>query len=94
MYGVLELRLSGRDTGAPRDFLAGKGKGKYTIADMGAWPWLRAWKRTGISDEEMGMFPHLLDWITRIAERPAVDRAISSFYDSEENLELVVSTEK
>ncbi|KAG6841970.1 hypothetical protein C0991_004461 [Blastosporella zonata] len=32
LYGVLELRL------AERDYLAGKGKGKYTIADINAHP--------------------------------------------------------
>jgi glutathione S-transferase len=94
MYGVLELRLSGKYTGGPREFLAGNGKGKYSIADIGAWPWLRAWKRAGFSDEEMTSFPNLLAWIARIAARPAVERGISNFYDSEENLELVISTEK
>lgn len=38
IYTVLESRLSGRYTGVPRDFLAGKGKGKYSIADIGSWP--------------------------------------------------------
>jgi glutathione S-transferase len=33
LFGVLQLRL------AERDFLAGEGKGKYTIADMNAFPW-------------------------------------------------------
>jgi glutathione S-transferase len=94
MYSVLELRLSGKYAGGPRDFLAGSGKGKYSIADIGAWPWIRAWKRTDISDEEMANFPHLLGWIARIASRPAVERGISNFYDSEENPDLVVSTEK
>ena len=61
---------------------------------MGAWPWLRALKWTGISEEEIAKFPHLLEWIARIAARPAVEKAISSFYDSEENLELAISTEK
>ncbi|KAH8802125.1 glutathione S-transferase [Hyaloscypha sp. PMI_1271] len=94
MYGVLELRLSGRYTTGPRGFLAGDGKGKYSIADIGAWPWLRAWKRTQISDEEMASFPHLLGWIARVAARPAVGRGTSNFYDSDENPELLVSTEK
>lgn len=42
LYGVLELRLK------DRDYLAGPGKGKYTIADIKAFPWetraaLRRW---------------------------------------------------
>jgi hypothetical protein len=33
LYGVLELRLK------EREYLAGPGKGNYTIADVKAWPW-------------------------------------------------------
>ena len=33
LYGVLELRLK------DRDYLAGPDKGKYSIADMKAFPW-------------------------------------------------------
>ena len=36
VYGVLEIRLSGKYTGEPRDYLAGSGKGKYSVADIGA----------------------------------------------------------
>ena len=91
---MLELHLSGRYTGTPRDFLAGKGKGKYSIADMGTWPWIWNWQRRGFTEEEMASFPHLLEWIVRIAERPAVQRGISDQYDSESNPELKVSTKK
>ena len=34
VYGVLEIQLSGKYTGSPREYLAGKGKGKYSVADM------------------------------------------------------------
>lgn len=34
VYGVLEIHLSGKYTGEPREYLAGFGKGKYSIADM------------------------------------------------------------
>ena len=33
LYGVFELRLK------DREYLAGPGKGHYTIADVKAWPW-------------------------------------------------------
>lgn len=94
IYNVLELRLSGRYSGVSREYLAGIGKGKYTIADMGAWPYIRSWKYAGFTDEEMAQFPHLLQWIARIAVRPAVQRGISDFYDSEENPALRVSTKQ
>jgi glutathione S-transferase len=42
----------------------------------------------------MASFPHLLGWIARVAERLAVVRGISNFYDSDENPELLVLTEK
>ncbi|KAG4026501.1 hypothetical protein MFRU_040g00590 [Monilinia fructicola] len=92
IYDVLELRLSGRYTGMPREFLAGTGKGKYSIADGGTWPWVRSWRYAKFTDEEMRHFPHLLQWIARIAARPAVQRGISEFCDSEENPELRGST--
>jgi glutathione S-transferase len=72
VYGVLEIRLSGKYTGEPREYLAGKGKGKYSIADIGTWPWVKNWERSGFSAEETKEFPHLLKWIDRIAQREAV----------------------
>ncbi|TGO19906.1 hypothetical protein BTUL_0002g01550 [Botrytis tulipae] len=78
VFGVLEIRLSGKYTGEPRDYLAGNGKGKYSVADIGTWPWLSAWEFSGaFTKEDMNAFPHLLKWIDRIAERPAVQSGIS-----------------
>jgi len=80
VYGVLEIHLSGKFTGEPRDYLAGNGKGKYSVADIGTWPWVKAYSFSGFSDEEMKEFPHLLKWIDRIAQRPAVKKGISDKY--------------
>jgi len=80
VYGVLEIRLSGKYTGEPREYLAGKGKGKYSVADIGTWPWVKGWKNSGFTDDELKEFPHLLKWIDRIAERPAVKKGISEKY--------------
>lgn len=80
VYGVLEIRLSGKYTGEPREYLAGKGKGKYSVADIKAWPWIKGWEFSGFTKEEMEAFPHLLKWIDRIAARPAVQRGIGSKY--------------
>jgi len=80
VYGVLEIRLSGKYTGEPREYLAGKGKGKYSVADIGTWPWVKIWKRSKFTEEEMKDFPHLLKWVDRIAARPAVQRGIGEKY--------------
>jgi len=37
VYGVLEIHLSGKYSGEPKEYLAGSGKGKYSIADMKTW---------------------------------------------------------
>ena len=34
---MLEIHLSGKYTGETREYLAGKGKGTYSVADIGAW---------------------------------------------------------
>ena len=80
VYGVLELQLSGKYTGQPKEFLAGKDKGKYSIADIGTWAWVKNWPGSGFTEEEMKEFPSLLQWIERIAERPAVKRGIGEKY--------------
>lgn len=82
VYGVLEIRLSGKYTGEPRDYLAGPGKGKYSVADIGTWPWVKGYEFSGFTQEEMKQFPHLLKWIARIAERPAVKRGVGEKYQN------------
>jgi glutathione S-transferase len=80
VFGVLEIRLSGRFTGEPRDYLVGEGKGKYSIADIGTWTWVKGWEFTGFTKTEMEQFPHLLQWLGRIAARPAVQKGIGAKY--------------
>jgi glutathione S-transferase len=80
VYGVLEIHLSGKYTGSPREYLAGSDAGKYSVADIGTWPWVKGWRHSGFTDEEMAPFPHLLKWIDRIAQRPAVQRGIGDAY--------------
>ncbi|MBC7768565.1 MAG: glutathione S-transferase N-terminal domain-containing protein [Phycisphaerales bacterium] len=63
--GVLERRLGE----AP--FLAGE----YSIADMASWPWARIVHKLGQNFED---FPKLKDWVDRIYERPAVQRALKA----------------
>ena len=84
---MLELHLSGQYADGPREYLAGKGAGKYSVADIGTWPWVKGWSYTGFSQEEMDKFPHLLKWIERIAARGAVQRGIGDKYANKPNLE-------
>ncbi|KAL9528597.1 Disulfide-bond Oxidoreductase [Sphaerulina musiva] len=81
VFGVLEIHLSGKYTGEPREYLAGNGKGKYSIADVKTWPWVKNWEKSGFTKEEVQGFPHLLKWIDRIAARPAVQRGIGEAYN-------------
>ena len=37
VFGVLEIHLSGKYTGEPKEYLAGHGKGKYSVADIKTW---------------------------------------------------------
>ncbi|KAF2436849.1 glutathione S-transferase [Tothia fuscella] len=89
VYGVLEIRLSGKYTGEEREYLAGKGKGKYSVADIGTWPWVKGWKMSGFSDEDVKGFPHLLKWIDRIAKREAVQKGIGEKYSKDSKDESV-----
>lgn len=80
VFGVLEIQLSGKYTGEPREYLAGQGKGKYSVADIGTWPWVKIYEFSGLTDEDMDAFPHLRKWLARIAERPAVKRGTGDAY--------------
>jgi len=83
VYGVLEIQLSGKYTGQEKDYLAGNGRGKYSVADIGTWPWVKGYAFSGFTKEEdMKPFPHLLKWIDRIAARPAVQKGIGEKYQA------------
>jgi len=62
LYGVLNKRLS------DREFIAGR----YSIADMAAYPWIVPYERQGQKLED---FPHLKRWFEAMRARPAVMRA-------------------
>ena len=65
LYGVMDRRL------ADRDFLAGA----YSIADIAAWPWLRAY---AAYEQNLDDFPNVKAWHARIKARPAVQRGIAA----------------
>jgi len=62
LYGVLEIRLK------DRDWLVGAGKGKYSLADVKTFPWVRIHKYAGI--EELDEWPAVKAWVERNLERP------------------------
>ncbi|KEP49183.1 glutathione S-transferase, carboxy-terminal domain protein [Rhizoctonia solani 123E] len=62
LYSVLNERLS------DRDYLVGSGKGRYGLADMNAFPWVRAHRWAGV--ENMDDYPHVQAWLNRISVRP------------------------
>ena len=51
LYGVLNIRLT------DRDYLAGPGRGKYSIADINVLPWVRIHAYSGI--ETLDEWPHV-----------------------------------
>ncbi|KZS91877.1 glutathione S-transferase [Sistotremastrum niveocremeum HHB9708] len=63
LYSVLALRLK------DRDYLAGAGRGKYALADIKTWSWVRFSDRLGI---DLSEWPDVKAWYDRINERPAV----------------------
>lgn len=64
LYGVMERQLDGQE------WLAA---GEYSIADIGAFPWICRARRQGVNIED---YPRVKGWLTRISERPAVGRGM------------------
>jgi len=64
LISVMEATLS------QKEYLTGE----FSIADVACWPWLRSPERFGL--EMASLAPSVHKWILRIAERPAVKRAI------------------
>ncbi|KZV80947.1 glutathione S-transferase [Exidia glandulosa HHB12029] len=69
LYSVLNTRLEGRE------YLAGSGKGKYTIADINAFPLVNVAPYSGINSYDE--WPNLKVWLERIRARPAVQAGLS-----------------
>lgn len=67
LYSVLESRLQ------DRDYLIGKDRGKYSIADMSTFTWVRWGPWAGI---DLGKFPRLKEWSEKLEEREAVKKGL------------------
>ncbi len=66
LFAVLDKRL------ADRDFVAGTGRGEYSIADIASDPWTVNYTRP---KQNVDDFPNLRRWQGVIAARPATQRA-------------------
>ncbi|HEY0468871.1 MAG TPA: glutathione binding-like protein, partial [Polyangiaceae bacterium] len=66
LFAVLDKRLK------DRDFVAGAGRGEYSIADIASYPWTRNYARL---NQDIEQFPNLKRWQDVIAARPATERA-------------------
>ena len=66
LFAVLDKRLE------DRDFVAGAGRGEYSIADIASYPWTRNYPRL---NQDIEQFPNLKRWQAAIAARPATERA-------------------
>ncbi|WP_396332880.1 glutathione S-transferase family protein [Burkholderia anthina] len=64
LYGVVNGRL------AESPYLASS---RYSIADIAAFPWLRA---TAELEIDIGGYPHVARWLADIESRPAVQRGL------------------
>lgn len=69
LYGVLDTRLSQPG----RQYLAGKGSGKYSVADISNFTWVRWAPWAGV---DLTQFPNLNAWMERIEQRPAVQKGL------------------
>lgn len=85
LYSVLEIRLK------DREYLAGSGKGTYSIADINVFPWCvqsipsvlrvsntysRLNSHAFAGIESLDEWPGVKAWFERIKERPAVQAGL------------------
>jgi glutathione S-transferase len=68
LYGILDKRLS------DRDFVAGQGKGRFSIADISMLGWCNIAEFSGI---DLKLFPNVQAWLDRCMERPGVQKGFA-----------------
>jgi len=85
LYGVLNTRL------ADRDFVAGAGRGRYSIADMALLGWVSGAYMSGL---DLEMFPNVRSWFNRCYERPATARGLGIPTTSGLNIKRIDETFK
>jgi GST-like protein len=78
---VLDERL------AEREFIAGE----YSIADIAAYPWVAAYKPTGV---QLDQYANLARWFARVRARPAVQRGMAVGKDLSKNAPIDENAKK
>jgi len=69
LYSVLDARL------ADREWLAGSGRGTYSIVDINVWPWVKGHTWSGV--ESIDEFPNLKRWVEAVRTRPQVQAGLN-----------------
>lgn len=69
LYGILNSRL------ADRDYVAGPGRGKYSIADISLIGWANIAVLSGIDLHKL--FPNVVAWLDRCMARPGTKRGFA-----------------
>ncbi|KAI1846017.1 hypothetical protein JX265_000941 [Neoarthrinium moseri] len=68
LYGILDARLR------ERDYVAGPGRGRYSIADISLLGWANIATFSGL---DLAQFPSVRAWLDRCMQRPAVQRGFA-----------------
>jgi len=68
LYMTMDKHLAGRE------YFAGSGKGKYSIADISIAPWVRSHEWAHVSLDE---YPNLNAWLERLEARPAFQAGVN-----------------
>lgn len=69
LYGILNTRL------ADRDYVAGPGRGKYSIADISLLGWANFAIMSGVDLPKL--FPNVVAWLDRCLARPGTKRGFA-----------------
>ena len=69
LYSVLNTRLTGRE------YLVGPGAGKFALADIKTWAWVKFSPRLEIDLDE---FPAVKTWVERIEAREGVKAGLAA----------------
>ncbi|OJJ47254.1 hypothetical protein ASPZODRAFT_132229 [Penicilliopsis zonata CBS 506.65] len=81
LYQIFEDRLSGKESGSERDWVAGKGRGRFSLAEIELFPWIYIHAKFGImtTDEFNARYIHLTRWLERCWARDAVRRGVQGY---------------